>query len=76
MTLQDEPTYCTLSSRHQDLIGEKIDAKTMAKRSLSEPKVTPDRPKNGPKSPQNGAILVPKWSQNALYIARDMVKIR
>ena len=44
--------------------------KMMPKRSLSDPKVTPVRPKNGAKSPQNGPILVHKWS----YIAPDMVK--
>ena len=36
----------------------------MPKWSLSDPKMTPDRPKNGPKSPQNDPILVLFWSKN------------
>ena len=34
------------------------DAQTMPKWSLSNPKMTTDRPENGPKSPQNDLILV------------------
>ena len=40
----------------------------MPKWSLSDPKVTPDRPKNGPKSPPNDPILVPKWSKNGRWL--------
>ena len=35
--------------------------------------MTPDRPKNGPKSLQNDPVMVPKWSKMALY-APDRVK--
>ena len=44
------------SKRHQN------DPTMMLKRSLRDPKVTPD-PKNGPKSPQNHSKMVPFWSQ-------------
>ena len=53
-------------------------AKTMPKWSLSDPKVTLDRPKNCPKSPkslQNYLKRILFWSQIWPYIAPDMSKM-
>ena len=36
--------------------------------------MTPDRPKIGPKSPQNDAILVPKWPNMALDRVKNNLK--
>ena len=44
------------------------DAKKMLKWSTSDPKKTPDRQKNGPKSPQK---IIRKWP----YMAPDRVKM-
>ena len=60
------------SKRHQH--DTKMMPKPYQKWSLSDPKMTLDRPKMVQKSPQNGPILVPKLVQSWPYMAPDRVK--